>query len=379
MHLEYCTDIDRKELKDNQTAESQTHSTKEVCNPQQDLTCTTKNTSQYTDSSVNIIPSSQLTPASLNQLIKDSLFSDPDTTINSLCKTYGAMPGYTDLEDHMQGVQEDVKELIDTGIDIRQFELKGLLLYRLKFGESIYNLANQVLANYPTIGEKGRVISLFGLPGSGKSFALHALQDLNLSNVVIIDSDTSRMNLFAKIIKDLELANGSSLDHIRSKLIYKPLTEIFYTTLTYIAAKLRQDGYTVVQASVGVNHNSDEVYYVEHRDVNPRDITIPEDLETLDPNPDFQRTITRMLAITESRVFDIDDYDWTNATQITDFSKMTRVTVKTGTQANKIFIKEIKERLTKSPNTKTITNPEFKNKDEAKKHLIKQLSNILEV
>ena len=292
-------------------------------------------------------------------------------TINSEI-AYGSVPGMNDLESHLVALQDDIEYFKKSGIILGTREINSMLLYRLKFNHSITKLTESILSHYPIIGNQGKSISLFGLAGSGKSLAIDALSKFYGEKLVVIDSDKTRINLFAKLVKDLETANGNVVNGVSSTLLHVPISGPLYTAIAYVIQILKNRGYTVIQASLGVNRNTDEVYYLEHRDVDIQNLEIPEDPEQ-EQSPEFIQAVTKLSAITTIRFLEKDGFDWKNPKQETDFRKMHNIIVDVSPKTHAHFIIEVKKLLETLPNIKIIHNPKTDNTEEAKKNIINQI------
>lgn len=308
-----------------------------------------------------------------------SPFIQPGATAESISKmtinseiAYGSVPGMKDLDNHLLALQDDIEYFKKSGIILGTREINSILLYRLKFNHSITKLTEAILAHYPIIGKQGKSISLFGLSGSGKSLAMDAISEFYGEKIIVIDSDKTRINLFAKLVKDLETANGNVVNGVSSTLLHVPISGPLYTAIAYVVQILKNRGYIVIQASLGVNRNTDEIYYLEHRDVDIQNLEIPEDPEQ-EQSPEFVQAVTKLSAITTIRFLEKDGFDWENPKQETDFRKMHNIIVDVSPKTHAHFIKEVKKLLETLPNIKIIQNPKTNNPAEAKKNIINQL------
>lgn len=119
-------------------------------------------------------------------------------------KYFGALPHYSRLEEHLRGVAQDLERLQDSyGISNEsaiENERRSLLTYRLKYGSSLLDLVEKCMAKYPAIeNQTGKIYSVFGLSGSGKSLMAEALREKYGDRLIVMDSDTCRYNLFAPL------------------------------------------------------------------------------------------------------------------------------------------------------------------------------------
>ena len=216
---------------------------------------------------------------------------------------------------------------------------EGMIMFEAKFGRKLSEFAEEILAQYPQLDgtEKGKMISLFGLSGSGKSTALEALRDIYGDKAIEMDSDTVRFNLLAEMLRDVEIENGATLEEVRSQLIHNNISGPLYLLLGHVTKILQERGYTVVRSSTMPESGADVSIYVAHPDgVDPRTITddqIPVVAKTL-----FERT--------QGRVQGSDDYDWDHAQTVTDFRQMKPVTVQVPENVHGIFLKNTRSILT---------------------------------
>lgn len=217
---------------------------------------------------------------------------------------------------------------------------EGMILFEAKFGKKLSAFSEEILANYPPInnGKPGKVLSVFGLSGSGKSTALEAMHDLYGSKVVEMDSDTVRFNLLARMMRDVELANGADLTEVREQLIHNNISGSLYLLLNHLTKELQARGYNVVRSSTMPEPSADVTVYISHPDgIDPRKVTdeqLPEVAKGL-----FERT--------QGRVSGSDDYDWEHAETVTDFGKMKPVTVQVPQRVHEIFVKNTRDILSK--------------------------------
>ncbi len=224
---------------------------------------------------------------------------------------------------------------------------EGMILFEAKFGKKLSEFAEEILAHYPPLpdAKPGKELSIFGLSGSGKSTALEAIRELYGSKVVEMDSDTVRFNLLAKMMRDVELANGATLDEVRKQLIHNNISGSLYLLLHHLTKELKARGYSVVRSSTMPEAGADVSVYVSHPDgIDPRKVTdeqLPEAAKNL-----FERT--------QKRVSGDDDYDWEHAETVTSFESMKPVTVQVPERVHGIFVKTLRDNVLSNPNTKYV-------------------------
>lgn len=224
---------------------------------------------------------------------------------------------------------------------------EGVILFEAKFGKKLSAFAEEILANYPPIpdAKPGKELSIFGLSGSGKSTALEAIRELYGSKVVEMDSDTVRMNLLGKMMRDVELENGATLDEVRQQLIHNNISGSLYFLLNHLTKELKARGYNVIRSSTMPEPGADLSVYVSHPDgIDPRKVTdeqLPEVAKTL-----FERT--------QKRVSGDDNYDWEHAETITRFEDMKPVTVQVPERVHGIFVKTLRDNILGNPATKFV-------------------------
>jgi hypothetical protein len=265
-------------------------------------------------------------------------------------RAYGALPHLKPIAETLESFKDEARYFSKTyttkeaGAPSWRDESygEGMILFEAKFGKKLSEFAEEILAKYPPLPEEkpGKELSIFGLSGSGKSTALEAIHDLYGSKVVEMDSDTVRFNLLARMVRDVEIENGASLDEVRQNLIHNKLSGPLYLLLNHLTKELKSRGYSVIRSSTMPEPGSDLLVYIAHPDgVDPRkvrDEEIPTVGKTL-----FDRT--------QTRVQGDDNYDWDNAETITRFEDMKPVTVRVPERVHGIFIKNLRGVLTNPP------------------------------
>ncbi len=226
---------------------------------------------------------------------------------------------------------------------------EGMILFEAKFGKKLSEFTEEVLQNYPPIQaatHPGRILSLFGLSGAGKSTAIEAAKELFGKNTIVMDSDTVRYNLFAKMIKDIESQHGANLQEIRTDLINNKISGALYLMLNHITKELKARGYNIIRSSALPDTGVDAAVYLPHPDgIDPRDVT----------DAQIPEVAKRLYERTQSRISQSDDYDWEHAETITEFNTMRNVTVQVPERVHAIFLKNIREALGK-PGIKKLRN-----------------------
>ena len=221
---------------------------------------------------------------------------------------------------------------------------EGIILFEAKFGEKLSAFAESILAHYPVIheGKPGKEISISGLSGSGKSTALETARELYGSSVVEMDSDTVRYALLARMVRDVEVANGADQKEVCEQLLHNNISGALYLLLHHVTKELKARGYTIIRSSVMPETNVDVSVYVSHPDgIDPRTVTdeqLPSVAKTL-----FERT--------QARVHGSDNYDWQHAETVTEFNKMSPVTVQVPERVHGIFVKNIRDALARPGST----------------------------
>lgn len=247
---------------------------------------------------------------------------------------------------------------------------EGTILFEAKFGKKLSEFSEEILSQYPFVSDKkGKMISLFGLSGSGKSTAIEAIQESLGANTVVMDSDTVRYNLLGKMIKDAELANGATLEQVRNDLMHNNISGSMYFLLHHLTKELQDRGYTVVRSSTMPEPSADATFYVEHSDgIDPSTITdeqLPEIAKGL-----FERT--------QGRTHGADDYDWDHAETVTDFDHMKPVTVQVPERVHAIFVKNVRAELEKGAGRITrLKNPKIEDPHEREQNFVAQLKQVL--
>lgn len=247
---------------------------------------------------------------------------------------------------------------------------EGMILFEAKFGKKLSEFAEEILGHYPPTEGEGKVLSLFGLSGSGKSTALEALHELYGDRAIEMDSDTVRYNLLAKMIREAETENGATLEEVRSDLMHNNISGSMYLLLDHLTKTLKARGYLVIRSSTMPELGADATVYLTHPDgIDPRtmkDEEIPGVAKTL-----FDRT--------QARVGEKDDYDWEHAETVTDFRKMKPVSVQVPELVHGIFLKNMRATLT-NPEVRyrELSNKKIDDPEERKAHYLKALENILQ-
>ena len=118
---------------------------------------------------------------------------------------------------------------------MNKFYAEGIVLFEMKFGRTLSSFCEEILANYPDLHKSGKEISIFGLSGSGKSTVVEVLKKKFGDGVIIMDSDTVRFNLLARMIKDVEMSAGVDLEEIRDQLINNDIVRSLYMALNYLS------------------------------------------------------------------------------------------------------------------------------------------------
>ncbi len=215
---------------------------------------------------------------------------------------------------------------------------EGMILFEAKFGKKLSDFTEEILQHYPQRagGNEGKELHVFGLSGSGKSTAIEAIKESLESGAVVMDSDTVRFNLLAKMVKEVEMTHGASLLEVRQHLLHNNLSGALYLLLNHVKKELTSRGYNIISASVMPETGTVPSLYLPHPDgIDPRTITdeqIPEVAKRL-----FERT--------QARVQGDDNYDWEHAETITDFNQMSEVTVQVPERVHGSFLKNIRTAL----------------------------------
>lgn len=186
--------------------------------------------------------------------------------------------------------------------------------------------------------------------------------------VIVIDSDTVRYNLFAKMIKDVELAQGTGMKEIRDELMHNAISGALYFLLEYVTKELKERGYTVIKSSTLSNEGADATIYVEHPDgIDPRGIS----------DAQIPAMAKALVARTQSRIAEKDNYDWVHAETVFDFNAMQPVTVQVPEHIHGNFLKNIREALAKGPSVHILHNPKIYDPRERTAALQEKLREIL--
>lgn len=281
---------------------------------------------------------------------------------------YGGLPFYgqrneaiTNLPDEMTYFQGAIDQ------ENSRRDAESLIYYEMKSGEKLSALAERILNNYPDLHKTGQVISVFGLSGSGKSMLAEALRDLNDPEVIVIDSDTARYNLMAKVIADAESQLGQTPEKIKqSKVIHSRITGPLYIVVEKVKGVLKQRGYTIISSATNASLSADKFCYLEHPDgIKPEEIC--------DDPSQIEKAASTLEQRTTARVTDGDDYDWENPEQICDFRKMKPVTVQVPNIVHQRFITNVGQILKQRNDIVRISNPLSDDVSAAKRNLIEQI------
>jgi len=261
-------------------------------------------------------------------------------------RAYGALPNFGKRDEIMSRFPEEAeyfKKHYTPGEKGRPAWMdpsyaEGVVLFEMKFDEPLSSFCEDILAHYPDLGKKGKEISIFGLSGSGKSTVTETINKKFGSDIVIMDSDTVRFNLLAKMVKEVEEKGGADLDEIRNHLMHNNISGPLYFATNYVAKELKERGYTVIESSTQPTSGADVTIYVEHPDgIDPSEIIGDEEK---------QKEVAGMLyKRTEARVDGPDDYDWDNAETVTDFNNMESVSVQVPQRVHEIFVKNVGQTL----------------------------------
>lgn len=295
---------------------------------------------------------------------------------------FGVLPNFDRRDVILARLPEEVA-FFEQAVDLKRFpewkrksHLEGLLIYEMKFGQPLSQLANEILAHYPPRGyAPGRKISIFGLSGAGKSTAVEALREVSgLEGAVVMDNDTVRYNLFAKKFKDADGAAGASVDELR-QLIHNRISGALYLTLEYVTEMLKRQGYDVVISSTFPAEDSDVEVYVEHCKVDPRAAIKPGTKEYDDEAMD--RMARTLFEFTQKRIEAHDNYDWDRAETITDFRRMREVTLRVPEAIHRNFVRALGKSLLERESIQTLRNPEESDSKRRKEALKEQLTRLL--
>lgn len=245
---------------------------------------------------------------------------------------------------------------------------QGAMLFEMKFGQKLSAFTEEILNHYPPKGEEGKEISVFGLSGSGKSTVVEVMKEKFGDDAVIMDSDTVRYNLLGKKIKEVETAGGADMDEIQNELMHNNISGALYFALNHVTKELRERGYTVVQSATQPTPGADVTIYVEHPDgIDPRTVSA-------DDREDVAHTLFQR---TQARIDGPDNFDWDNADTITDFRKMTDVSVRVPERVHGIFLSNLKKALGQQKDVRMLANPANPDANARREQLEAQLENIL--
>ena len=294
---------------------------------------------------------------------------------------FGTMPHFDSRQEVLAHVPDAVR-FFEQAVDIarlpqwkRNMYTSGMVAYELKFGKPLSSLVKDVLKNYPVRKDsQGRKISLCGLSGSGKSTAVESIREV-LGDAVVIDSDTTRYNLFAKDVQTCEEQSGASHEEVQQRIHNSAISGAMYLSLEFVTNVLRQRGYDVVMVGTSPAEGSDKSIYIEHRLMDPRTIGQSGDKEKDDT--EIAAAAHELAQITEARVASADSYDWDHAEQITKFDEMKDVTVRVPEFVHGIFIRNLQRDLMANRSIVPIVNPETNDPVVRKAKFTEQLRNVL--
>lgn len=261
-------------------------------------------------------------------------------------RKYGALPHFLPAQEAQKYFSEEAPYFLHhysprapgTPSSQNTHYAEGIVLFYEKFGTHLADFTEKVLAQYPILPAppKGLELSLFGLSGSGKTTAMQAIAEVYGPKVILIDSDTVRYNFFAKMIYDVEHAAGASFEEIRHHLMHTRLSGALYLSLAIICKELKRRGYLVVTASTMPKQEADEIIYLGHPDgIDPRRISEEKRSEVA----------AQLFTRTQTRVPEVDNYDWENAHTVTDFRRMAPVSVQVPQEIHTLFLKNVRKSL----------------------------------
>jgi hypothetical protein len=271
-----------------------------------------------------------------------------------------------------------------------RFYAEGALLFEMKFGKRLSEFAQDILKNYPEAkGEPGKEISVFGLSGSGKSTAIEALKKTVGENAVVMDSDTVRYNLLAKMIKDVELENGAQQSELKD-LMNNKISGALYFLLNNVKHELKARGYTIIYSTTEPSETADRRFYIEHPDgidpLNDEEVPlIPQAKpdETAEQKEVREKAEQKVAAVaarlqgrTDSRNATGDDYDWERARTITRFEEMIPVSVQVPAVVHGFFLQNLKRSL-KQGNIERIANVRADSAEARQKNFEQQFAALI--
>lgn len=297
-------------------------------------------------------------------------------------RAYGAVPHYDKRDEIMKRFPEEVAyfaKYYKPGEKGRPAWMdasyaKGIVLFEMKFDKRLSEFCEEILSHYPNLHKQGKEISLFGLSGSGKSTVTEVMRETLGEDVIVIDSDTVRFNLLAKIVRDIELNGGANIDEVRRHLIHNNISGPLYLAVSHIAKELKTRGYTVIESSTQPVHGADTTIYVEHPDgIDPAAIPAEDENQ-------IQTVAKTLYDRTSARVGGPDNYDWDHAETITDFRTMRDVSVRVPEQVHKIFVKNVGQTLRNLPEESLarMHNIHVDNEGQRRQMIRQELSRILE-
>ncbi len=296
---------------------------------------------------------------------------------------FGSMPFFGNRDAILARFAEE-KAFFEQEVDMkafpewkRKFYAAGALAYELKFGKPLSSLVESILVHYPPKKDTkpGKKISLCGLSGSGKSTALEAVREVLGSDAVVMDSDTTRFNLFAADVQVAESKGGASPEQVQDRIQNSAISGSMYLALEYVTNALRKLGYDVVIAGTSPSEGSDKVLYVEHRTIDPRVIGVSgnEDKD----KAEVAVAARQLFEVTEKRVPGSDSYDWSQAEQITRFEDMRDVSVRVPEFVHGKFVGNLKKELATRSGIISIKNPENSDAAARKQVIVDQLREVL--
>lgn len=312
---------------------------------------------------------------------------------NSKDRMYGTLPYFDKREEALTHIGEELAALSKHYDPSKEpawrnkSYAEGVILFEIKFGKRLSEFTAEILAHYPDLHREGRLISIFGLSGSGKSTAIEAYREhlgSAAETVVIIDNDTVRYNLFAKLFKEAEFsaidagdaqARASKAEELK-QLIHNRISGSLYFLLNHVLHELKNRGYIVFMSSTQPTHEANETIYVEHPDgIDVKNI--PDD--PAKALPILNEIAASLYDRTQSRIHGKDNYDWGSAETITDFNKMRPVTVQVPKEMHVRFAVKVAEFLKndKEGRIKKLRNPVSENIAARNKNFVEQLDRIL--
>lgn len=347
-------------------------------------------------------------------------------------RTFGAVPHFDQREEIINHFPEEANYFAQhytPGDKSRPFWMdpgyaKGAILFEMKFGERLSQFCEEILQNYPRLqtDKPGREISVFGLSGSGKSVMVKLMREKMGDGTIVMDSDTVRFNLLAKMIKDIEMEAGASLEEVRKDLMHNNISGPLYFALNHITKELKDRGYDIIQSSTAPVSGADEMIYVENPDgIDPLAV-VGKYLEKIDAeiaekiavaggdsideltkkqiirevNEKFAPEITAetspiadvLMSRTETRFLelglsplDFDNFNWSKAEKVTRFEDMVDVTVRIPRpEIHSSFIKNVGETLYRAEegSIKIFHNPKIADPEARRAAMATEIDRLLQ-